>query len=695
MKKIAVLLTLLLAGASAFAQKGNIGFIYPTGAQRGTTVEVTVGGQGLGKVQGIIFSGEGISAEMLQSKNARKTGKRKNKNIGEEDNLQLADQIRFKLIISPNAKLGMRDVRLQMPGGVTNRLFFEIGELPDILESPKESISAVAQTLPVTFNGQITRSDVDRLRFKALKGQNLVIRVKGREFVPYIADAVPGWFQPVVRLYGPDGREVAWSDDYTFHVDPVMFFKVPESGYYDIEINDGLFRGREDFVYRIDVGELPFITSISPIGGPKNKATKVTLRGYNLKTQRINFRPKEKGLNKIVVTNGAGLHSNTVLFDADELETLRPGKKPVVNDDPDKALEMELGQVVEGVISKDLQQKWYSFELEKKSRITLEVMARRAGAPTDIRMTLFDERGNVVKDVDDVEDPDDYMATHFADPTLTMPLNPGYYYVRLIESQAHSGEEYAYRFKLDKARPDFSLRINPSVFSVPEGGTGIFEVFITRKQKFAGEVSVNMKNLPSGFKVSGGAISKGKNSAIVSVTAPTGAQHELVFPKVYGEGMAQQEMIVRQAMPAEKMMQAFYYNHFIPIEDFRMNVVEPLPFTLEAVMPSHPVVRFGSKMPVTVKIHRNANFDKPITLMVKSNAQLKAEAVVVAPDQDEATLELYLKAKKAPKKSFEAEVTISGVVKGTSKKLKGQGRNAFTAAMTAYTPVVSVNVSGR
>ena len=28
-----------------------------------------------------------------------------------------------------------------------------------------------------------------------------------------------------------------------------------------------IYRGREDFVYRITIGELPFVTSIFPLGG--------------------------------------------------------------------------------------------------------------------------------------------------------------------------------------------------------------------------------------------------------------------------------------------------------------------------------------------------------------------------------------------------------------------------------------------
>ena len=45
------------------------------------------------------------------------------------------------------------------------------------------------------INGQIMPGDVDRFSFRARKGMRLVAIGAMRELIPYIADAVPGWFQ--------------------------------------------------------------------------------------------------------------------------------------------------------------------------------------------------------------------------------------------------------------------------------------------------------------------------------------------------------------------------------------------------------------------------------------------------------------------------------------------------------------------
>ena len=122
-------------------------------------------------------------------------------------------------------------------------------------------------TVPCTVNGQIASGEVNRYRFTAYKGQHLVLTTQARELVPYIADAVPGWFQPVLALYDAKGQELAYDDHYRFNPDPTIFYEVPHDGEYVFAIHDSLYRGREDFVYRVTIGELPFVTSIFPLGG--------------------------------------------------------------------------------------------------------------------------------------------------------------------------------------------------------------------------------------------------------------------------------------------------------------------------------------------------------------------------------------------------------------------------------------------
>ncbi|MFK9339967.1 hypothetical protein ACJEKK_25535, partial [Escherichia coli] len=87
-------------------------------------------------------------------------------------------------------------------------------------------------------------------------------------------------FQATLALCDAKGNELAYDDDFRFDPDPVLYFEVPADGQYVIEIKDALYRGRDDFVYRIAMGESPFVTGIFPLGGRAGEQTAAELTGW-------------------------------------------------------------------------------------------------------------------------------------------------------------------------------------------------------------------------------------------------------------------------------------------------------------------------------------------------------------------------------------------------------------------------------
>ena len=136
-------------------------------------------------------------------------------------------------------------------------------------------------TLPVTVNGQIMPGGVDRYRFQPRNGQQLIIAVSARALIPYLADAVPGWFEAAVTLSMPKARK--WPARNGTASSPIRscILRCPQDGEYTVEIHDSIFRGREDFVYRLTMGELPFVTGIFPLGGRRAKKRPSHLTGWN------------------------------------------------------------------------------------------------------------------------------------------------------------------------------------------------------------------------------------------------------------------------------------------------------------------------------------------------------------------------------------------------------------------------------
>ena len=203
----------------------------------------------------------------------------------------LRENIIIKLKIDKEAKPGVRELRLWNPvRGLSNPLRFYISDLPEVTEyrmaGPMDKLKTECK-LPAIFNGQVMPGEVDSFTFDAKKGQKLVFAVMARRIIPYLGDAVPGWFQPVISIYDKDGKELKFEDDFNCSPDPVMFFKVPASGKYELRIRDSIYRGRKDFVYRIMAGELPFVTGVYPLGAQDGTTAKINLQGYNLKNKQV------------------------------------------------------------------------------------------------------------------------------------------------------------------------------------------------------------------------------------------------------------------------------------------------------------------------------------------------------------------------------------------------------------------------
>ncbi len=126
-----------------------------------------------------------------------------------QPNEQLEEQVTLKLTVDDDAELGKRELRFLTETAISNPIWIHLDKWIETRETepnddgcqPKRSTR-----LPVVINGQIMPGDVDRFSFEARKGMRLVIAAAARDVIPYLADAVPGWFQAVMRLTDSTGE---------------------------------------------------------------------------------------------------------------------------------------------------------------------------------------------------------------------------------------------------------------------------------------------------------------------------------------------------------------------------------------------------------------------------------------------------------------------------------------------------------
>jgi hypothetical protein len=509
----------------------------------------------------------------------------------------LADSVTVEITLAGNAEPGRRELRVETPRGISNPLAFYVGRLPEFLKQesqptfePQDFLEGRMRqpprtetpvTLPAVVNGQIiprepymvhysperfTPGSADRFRFAARAGQQLVIAASARELIPYLPDAVPGWFQATLALYDAKGREVAYDDDYRFHPDPVLLFKVPEDGQYVVEIRDAIYRGRPDFVYRITLGELPYITGVFPLGGRAGAATTVKLSGWNLPTDTltIDAQGMMPGLHPVSVRKGEMI-SNTLPFSVDTLPEC-PDKEP--NDSPPAAQAVTLPMIVNGRIDRPDDWDVFRFDGRAGQEIVAEVSARRLESPLDSVLELFDAAGRRLAFNDDHEDKFDDLRTHHADSLirLILPAN-GVYYVRLGDAQSHGGPEYPYRLRLSGPRPDFELRMAPSCINAITWRLNTMAVYALRKDGFNGEIALHFKDDPFGFALSGGVVPEGQDHIRLTLAVAPLLSADPIRLCLEGRALVDGKEVVHPAVPSDERTQAFFYKHVVPAGD--------------------------------------------------------------------------------------------------------------------------------
>ena len=668
-----LLLALLCAGAAqAQPSAPHIAYLYPAGGQSGTTVEVEAGGQFLKEVTRAFVSGPGLKVRVgqyqrpmtgqeandlrmeLQDLRRQPASPEAQERIAEierrlatfnrEMNPVLAETVKLEVTIEPGTRPGPRELRLGSPQGLSAPIAFTVGELSEFIE-PQSDVRVIrpgapaAETeyeeprlnLPVTVNGRIvprpahaqqarflgrlfTPGDVDRYRFHARQGASLVMAVRARELMPYLADAVPGWFQPVLALHDSAGHEVAYNDGYTFHPDPVLHYVIPRDGEYTVEIRDALYRGREDFVYRLTIGELPFVTSLFPLGGRAGSRVKVALNGWNLGASQIAMDLKKRAADTAPLELALKLPAQeSVRFAVDSLPELLE-KEP--NDSEKSAQRVKLPVIVNGRIDRPGDWDFYRFTGRAGQELVAEVTARRLGSPLDSMLRLSDARGRQIAFNDDHEDRAAGLLTHQADSYLAvrLPAN-GTYYLAIGDTQQQGGPEYAYRIRIGAPRPDFELFVTPASVNAGRGLSVPMEVHAVRRDGFSGEIALALNGAPAGYALSGATLNAGQDDARFTLAVPASASpQEPARVRIEGRAMVQGREVVRRARPADDMTQAFFNHHLVPAEEQMLMVVRRAGLRAPARIAGPRLLRIpaggAAALRAQVELPPNANFGR-------------------------------------------------------------------------------------
>lgn len=541
-------------------------YLFPAGAQRGTTVEVQYGGDYMPGPCRLSSAGDGLSLQPT------------------------ADAERYRFAVAPAAVVGSREIRLSSVQGASPPFRFMIGELPEVIHD--EARERLELNLPVTANGRLeSGGDVDEYLVTLAAGAQIVCGATTR--------AIRSPIDPMLRLLDADGKIVAESFPHR-SADALLVFRAAQAGCYTLQLFDFDMGGGFDHVYRLTATVGPWLDYVFPAGLRRDAESAVTVYGWNLpgakgESLSLKIAPQPSGRYELTVPGGVNHLALPVDEEPESIET-----EP--NDVVEQALDISLPTTMNGRLNAPEDVDFFAFTAKKGERLSLDVDSADLQFPMDGVLSIVDAAGKSLLEADDVK------ASR--DPSLkyTVPAD-GRYLVKLRERAGAGGADFVYRLHLTAPRPDVTARVNAASLMLHAGQTTNLPVLVERIDGLAEELEVTALDLPAGVTVAPQAVpAKTPGTvqlpfAVTDQTVPLSALIRIVVRRKVGGDFVERRAVIAESPAAMTTGDTLW-----------LAVSPEIPFTLKTSITILDAPRLAA-FPFPVAVERKAGFTEAIRLV--------------------------------------------------------------------------------
>ena len=370
----------------------------PYGIQRGTTTTITVDGTNLGNADEVLFSDPGLSARILSFADF---GPDVPVRRPEDTGPPISDQaqktvVTLEVTATREVPLGRQVLRLRTPLGTSTAIALWVGDLPEARELEPNDRTGQADTVaaPATVNGAIfTDGDEDTFRFTARAGRQVIVRA--------LAVGLGSRLDPYLTLLDTAGAVLAKNDDFGETREPLIVFTPATDGTLMVRVRDSLNTGSPRHVYRLTVGELPYLTSVYPLGRRRGSTRRVRVNGANLGTAARGVvgvsSPDSPDLAPVEVVTPAGEPVNRVeiaLGRYPESEEIESGRDASAAAQPVTLPVTVNGRLHhrDGTSDEDS----FRFTAARGQQVVVSVAANQLGSPLDSVIDVLDAKGREV-----------------------------------------------------------------------------------------------------------------------------------------------------------------------------------------------------------------------------------------------------------------------------------------------------------
>ena len=660
---------ILTASANAQLPQIRVTGVFPPGAQRGTSVDVTVtAGTDLDEASELVFSHPGLKATPKVDGNGN----------------PVANQ--FTVAVDPAVEPGLYDVRMRGLFGISNPRIFRIDTIAEIQETEPNNTTEQAQEVAVNtlINARSnSATDVDTFKVTAKANQTIVFRTE--------AAALDSLMQPVLELFAPDGRRVAQSRRRK-QQEAVIVYTSPVDQTLLLKIHDTVYAGSNDYGYRLSVDVRPLVDFALPVIVQANVDSKVTLYGRHLpdgqptemtldgtplqkKDVTIKMNTSEA---QTVGTDTAAASVDTVIYSGIDGNLL---PFAVRNDAVAVVTETETAENIQvvtlpadiaGSFATELDEDTFRFDAKKGEQWQIDVLADRLGSSAD--PILIVER--VVKGADGTETLSRLAREDVSKqnpgganlPTLTSdPLfvlivpEDGQYQVRIKDRFAASrgAADLTYTVSIRQPVPEFQLVVFDSLastdgkappgtgaISLRKGGTYGVPVYVYRLGGQNTDIQLRVDGLPEGITCSEARIAGGAASTLLVFTAAANVG-EIVAPvRIVGTATVGEQKIEHAAkiatlvhggangLPRTARVSGSLLVSVMKDEE---------PFHIQPALAAAEMTQ-DQQLLIPLKLTRRAGFDAKVNIaFIGQPGNVDAPAVAIDKGKDSAVARLYFK----------------------------------------------------
>jgi hypothetical protein len=525
---------------------------------------------------------------------------------------------------------------LRTATGVSEIRTFWIGALTNVLETEPNNEPAKAQLIPLnsTVTGTVPSEDVDYFQVRVEQGTRLSAEIEAMRLGR-------GVFDPYLCILNKQGQVLAAAEDTPLlYQDAAVSLMAPESGDYLILVRETSFGGRDDFHYRLHVGNFPRPTAVFPAGARTGTKVQARFIGDPAGDFQQELQLPAEPQSKFPVFAQQSIPTQA----ASPVPTQPPGADGSLAPSPNwihlttypTATETEPNDTREqvpsasaqdppilynGIIGQPGDQDWFRFRARKGQSLQIAVFARRLRSPLDSMIQVVNAKGTALADNDDGAGPDSVLTFK--------PDEDGEYAVLVRDHLKRGGPSFVYCLEIAPAAPSLTVKI-PEVarndtqsrqyIAVPRGNR--FATLISAKRaNFSGDLDFHIQGLPEGvqlhaqtlparldqfplvFEASSNAVVAGKLLDLTATTttsttnAPTG-HYRNDIELVQG--------------PNNTSYIATTVDHLL------VAVTEAAPFKIRIVDPKIPLLQAGS-MDLKIAVERAPGFAEPITVKLVWN----------------------------------------------------------------------------